>query len=75
MRRAGLVLIRGYQRLMSPFLGKNCRYQPTCSQYTYLAVERFGLARGIVMGGRRIARCHPFHEGGLDPVPDREQAL
>lgn len=64
-------LIRLYQKLVSPSLGKNCRYTPTCSQYTLEAVSRFGLARGLVMGGRRIGRCHPLTEGGYDPVPER----
>lgn len=71
-RRIGLVLIRSYQRLISPFLGRNCKYSPTCSEYAYQAVERFGLIRGMKMGAARIARCHPFHEGGYDPVPEQE---
>lgn len=71
-RRIGLVLIHIYQRLVSPFLGKNCRYSPTCSAYAYEAVDRFGLLRGIRIAAARIGRCHPFHEGGYDPVPDRE---
>lgn len=71
-RRVGLVLIRSYQRLISPFLGRNCKYSPTCSAYAYEAVERFGLVQGIRLGASRIARCHPFHEGGYDPVPERE---
>ncbi len=62
-------LIRVYQKLVSPRLGKNCRYTPTCSQYTLEAVERFGLIKGVGLGIRRIGRCHPFAEGGYDPVP------
>ena len=65
------LLIRGYQKMVSPSLGKNCRYSPTCSQYTLDAVERFGMVRGLVLGIRRIGRCHPLAEGGYDPVPER----
>jgi putative membrane protein insertion efficiency factor len=64
-------LIRGYQRLLSPSLGKNCRYTPTCSQYAYEAIGRFGVFKGGAMATKRIARCHPLHEGGYDPVPSR----
>lgn len=64
-----LGLIRGYQRFLSPLLGSNCRYYPTCSHYTYEAIEKYGVAKGGSMGLRRIARCHPWHPGGFDPVP------
>lgn len=62
-------LIRIYQKLVSPNLGANCRYQPTCSQYTLEAVDRFGVARGGWLGAKRIGRCHPLRPGGYDPVP------
>ena len=68
--RAVLALIRFYQRSLSPGLGARCRYEPTCSHYTYEAVERHGAMRGTWMGLRRIARCHPGRAGGYDPVPD-----
>lgn len=64
-----LALIRGYQRYLSPALGGNCIYQPSCSHYTYEAIEKYGPWRGTWLGVKRIARCHPFHAGGFDPVP------
>ncbi len=66
---AAIALIRGYQLLLSPFMASSCRYYPTCSQYTCEAIERYGLLRGMWMGAKRIGRCHPWHEGGHDPVP------
>lgn len=69
MTRVVLALIRGYQHTLSHVLGAGCRYYPSCSQYTYEAVERYGWLRGSLMGMWRIARCHPFAKGGYDPVP------
>jgi putative membrane protein insertion efficiency factor len=69
MRRLLLSLIRFYQHYISPAMGSNCRYYPSCSQYTYEAIERYGPLRGAWMGARRISRCHPWAKGGFDPVP------
>lgn len=63
-------LVRAYQLLISPILGNNCRYLPSCSAYTIEAMEKWGAWRGLWMGVRRVGRCHPFHAGGYDPVPD-----
>ena len=68
-QRIMLSLIRFYQLFLSPLLGSNCRYYPSCSQYTYEAIAKYGVAKGGWMGLRRIGRCHPWHAGGFDPVP------
>lgn len=64
-----LVLIAGYQRIISPLLPRACRFSPSCSAYAAEAIARHGPARGLVLAARRILRCHPFHPGGDDPVP------
>lgn len=61
-------LLRLYKLAISPLLPSACRFYPTCSEYMMEAVERHGAARGVWMGIRRLARCHPFHPGGVDPV-------
>ncbi len=70
MEKIVISLVRGYQLLISPLLGNNCRFEPTCSHYMIEAITRFGVIRGSWLGLRRISRCHPWHEGGIDPVPD-----
>jgi uncharacterized protein len=67
-------LIAGYRRFLSPLLGARCRYHPTCSEYALIAVERFGAIKGSWMAIKRVGRCHPWHEGGIDPVPDKRVA-
>ncbi len=65
-----LGMLRIYQRFISPFLPPSCRFTPTCSQYTYVAIDRFGILKGGWMGAKRIVRCNPFNPGGYDPVPE-----
>ncbi|MFZ5562690.1 MAG: membrane protein insertion efficiency factor YidD [Thermodesulfobacteriota bacterium] len=64
-----MILIKGYQLVLSPLLGPACRFYPSCSQYAYEAVSRHGVVKGLFLAAKRIARCHPFHAGGYDPVP------
>ncbi len=65
--RIAIGCVRFYQRGISPLLGSSCRYQPTCSEYTVQAIQKYGVLRGIFRGGLRILRCHPFTRGGYDP--------
>lgn len=69
LARCALLLIRLYQRTISRIFPPSCRFHPSCSQYSYEAIERYGFFRGIGLGIKRLSRCHPFHEGGYDPVP------
>jgi hypothetical protein len=68
MKSFALGGIRLYQRTLSPLLGPTCRFYPSCSQYAYEAIDRYGMIRGGWMAIRRLSRCHPFHPGGFDPV-------
>ena len=69
--RIGLVLVRSYQLLLSPFAGGACRFEPSCSAYAITALEEHGLVVGGLLAIRRVARCHPFGASGFDPVPPR----
>jgi putative membrane protein insertion efficiency factor len=63
-----LTILRIYKRWVSPAIPSACRFYPTCSEYMMEAIERHGVLRGVGMGLRRLLRCHPFHQGGVDPV-------
>jgi hypothetical protein len=70
MRQVLVTAIRGYQLVVRPILGMHCRYFPSCSEYAREAIERHGAARGSWLAAKRVCRCHPYHPGGVDPVPD-----
>jgi uncharacterized protein len=70
IRGALVLLVRVYQRLVSPLLPPACRFYPSCSAYAIQALERHGALRGSLLAIRRLGRCHPFHPGGIDPVPE-----
>jgi uncharacterized protein len=74
MRSIVIYLIRAYQLLLSPWLGNNCRFHPTCSGYAIEAVRTHGVLRGLWLASRRIGRCHPWGGQGHDPVPPRRPA-
>ncbi|MFC1945620.1 membrane protein insertion efficiency factor YidD [Chloroflexota bacterium] len=69
MKKLCLALIRLYQATWSKVMPPQCRYLPTCSEYTSEAISRHGVFQGVWIGAKRIARCHPLHAGGYDPVP------
>ncbi|MBF0471864.1 MAG: membrane protein insertion efficiency factor YidD [Gammaproteobacteria bacterium] len=70
-----IAIIRLYSLIISPFLGPHCRYHPTCSAYAVEAITLHGPMRGAWLALRRLLRCHPWHEGGLDPVPQKKTSL
>ncbi|WP_074669491.1 membrane protein insertion efficiency factor YidD [Geoalkalibacter ferrihydriticus] len=69
MRLICLNLIRFYQYFLSPLFGPSCRFYPTCSQYSLEAISKYGVFKGVLLGTRRLLKCHPFHPGGVDPLP------
>lgn len=69
MKRLLVAVLRGYRYLVSPMLGANCRFYPSCSQYAIEAIDRHGAWRGSWLAVKRLGRCHPWHPGGVDPVP------
>ena len=71
IRAALIALIRGYQKFISPHLGDNCRFYPTCSAYAIEALRVHGVCKGVLLAGWRILRCNPFGKGGVDPVPPK----
>lgn len=71
MKTFWIYLIKVYQKTLSPFLGKNCKFVPSCSQYMIDAIKEFGSFKGIIMGMKRIIRCNPLSKGGFDPVPKK----
>ena len=68
-KMVALLLIRAYQALLSPILGPACRFSPSCSEYAYQAIARYGPLKGSQLAMKRLLRCHPFNPGGFDPVP------
>ena len=70
MARLLILLVKGYRLFLSPWLGSSCRFEPTCSVYALQALQRFGAAKGSYLMLHRIGRCHPWCDGGLDPVPE-----
>jgi len=75
IRRVVVSLIHGYKRLVSPFLGQNCRFHPSCANYCAEAVEKHGVLKGLFLGIKRIFKCQPWHGGGYDPVPEKFRFL
>lgn len=69
MRAVLILLVKLYRWLLSPFFGSQCRFYPTCSEYALTALHTHGSLRGSWLAGRRLLRCHPWHPGGVDPVP------
>nr|WP_263312911.1 membrane protein insertion efficiency factor YidD [Mammaliicoccus sp. Marseille-Q6498] len=72
MKKLFIKLIRLYQRYISPLTPPTCRFEPTCSNYAVEAISEYGVIKGTWLGTKRILKCHPFHEGGYDPVPPKK---
>ena len=69
MKTLLLLLLKGYKLCISPYLGQRCRFYPSCSDYAREAIASHGALRGALLAGRRLCKCHPWHAGGIDPVP------
>ena len=74
MQKILVILLKGYQYLISPWFGQTCRFYPSCSCYAIEAIEKRGVLMGLWLTVRRIGRCHPWHPGGFDPVPEKCEA-
>ena len=72
-KQLAILPIRAYQRWLSPLLGNNCRFSPTCSNYAIEAINRFGVIKGCWLATKRILKCHPLNAGGEDPVPPKNK--
>ena len=73
LQKTFLFIIRFYQVAISPHFQHCCRFNPTCSKYAHIAITRHGVIKGTYLAVRRILKCHPFHEGGYDPVPEKKE--
>ena len=73
MKKILMGIIRGYQLVLSPMLGSNCRFYPSCSYYSHEALQKHGALKGSWLSVKRISRCHPWCEGGEDPVPEKDK--
>ncbi|MGD9899385.1 MAG: membrane protein insertion efficiency factor YidD [Calditrichaceae bacterium] len=71
MKKILLLLIRGYQKIISPLFPPSCRFYPTCSEYSYQSIDKHGFFKGLWYSLIRISKCHPFHPGGFDPVKEK----
>ena len=72
-QKIAIGLVKAYQYTLSPMLGKNCRFHPTCSFYAIEAINRFGVIKGCWLASKRILKCHPLNAGGIDPVPNSKK--
>ena len=73
MKKVIIFLVKAYQITISPLIGSNCRFQPTCSQYMIEAINNHGVMKGLSLGIKRISKCHPFGSSGYDPVPEEKK--
>ncbi|WP_366923439.1 membrane protein insertion efficiency factor YidD [Metallumcola ferriviriculae] len=73
MTRVFIYIIKMYQKYISAIIGRHCRFYPTCSQYSVEALEHYGFVKGLILSGKRIIRCHPWNDGGYDPVIKNEK--